>query len=201
MRFFPRLFGQGKKQAGNDKSAQPPGRSSSQPATEVQKARIGLPPDDKPQVRREASLLPEAPTSHIPSSPRRLSTGVFQATSPAIPFQLRARQTALITGVWLTRSLAVGKRLLVAGNRRLRKTRSIWRLPSTTGTTAGTEGERYEQVLQSQMANLKGAQEKRPEYWQLLAWLYYERREAQALKELQNVDGRFDDPEFLKWFQ
>ncbi len=62
-------------------------------------------------------------------------------------------------------------------------------------------GERYEKVLQSQMANLDGAQGNRPEYWRLLAWLYYERGEVEELKGLKNVGGRFDDPEFLKWVQ
>ena len=60
------------------------------------------------------------------------------------------------------------------------------------------KGAPYHEVLMAPMSNLKGIHEGKPEFWRLLAWLYYEQGEIDALEELQNSAHRVTDPEFLK---
>ena len=63
------------------------------------------------------------------------------------------------------------------------------------------KGAPYNEVLMWPMSNFKGIHEGKPEFWwRLLAWLYYEQGEIDALEELQNSAHRVTDPEFLKLY-
>lgn len=62
------------------------------------------------------------------------------------------------------------------------------------------EGLSYRDVLRSQMANLKSKHEDIFEFWRLLAWLYYEVGDIEALEEIQNSSHRVTDPDFLKLY-
>ncbi|MBV5341963.1 MAG: protein kinase [Deltaproteobacteria bacterium] len=62
------------------------------------------------------------------------------------------------------------------------------------------EGLSYRDVLKSQMANLKSNHENNIEFWRLLAWLYYEVGDIDALEEIQNSARRIIDPEFMELY-
>ena len=62
------------------------------------------------------------------------------------------------------------------------------------------EGASYRDVLKSQMANLKIKHEENHEFWRLLAWLYYEVGDIDAIDEIQNSARRISDPEFLELY-
>ena len=63
------------------------------------------------------------------------------------------------------------------------------------------KGAPYHEVLMAPMTNLKTEYEDRPEFWRLLAWLYYEQGEIDILEKIQNSSHRVTDSELLILFE
>ncbi|MBI1921866.1 MAG: protein kinase [Geobacter sp.] len=61
-------------------------------------------------------------------------------------------------------------------------------------------GAPYHKVLRLPMSNLTGIHGGKPEYWLLLAWLYYGQGEIDAIEEIQNSAHKVTDPGFLKLY-
>ncbi len=62
------------------------------------------------------------------------------------------------------------------------------------------QGALYRDVLRSQMENLKSKHEENYAFWRILAWLYYEVGDIDALEKLQNSSHRVTTPEFIELY-